>query len=296
VTIAYLASRDTLPGDPSRRADAFEYDQMIDALRPAAEAAGTDVEGVAWDAPRDFGAYEAAIIGTTWDYWERTEAFLRSLDRIQTACPLFNPSPLVRWNSDKRYLQELEGRGVPSIPTAWADQLDDAIVASTFARFDTDRLVAKRQVGAGAYGQLVLKRGEPCPEVDLPMLLQPFVPGVVEEGELSFVFVDGALSHALLKRPASGDYRVQSLYGGTEVAIEPTEPDLGAALAVVETVAGLGHGVPLYARVDLVRGAEGRLLLMEVELVEPFLYPLQGPELGSRLIEATLERIRVAPG
>jgi glutathione synthase/RimK-type ligase-like ATP-grasp enzyme len=121
-----------------------------------------------------------------------------------------------------------------------------------------------------------------------PAMLQPFLPQIASEGEISFLFVDGQFSHALIKRPASGDYRVQSLYGGTEEAITPSSSDLASAQAVVDAIP---FETPLYARIDMVRGEDGTLLLMEAELIEPYLYPLQGPQLGERLAKGVMERL-----
>lgn len=286
MSLAYLAARTTLPGE-DRRDDAFEHDLMMDALRPAAAAVGLSVEAVAWDADVSWSGFDAAIIGTTWDYWDQRERFLATLERIGRACPLFNPVSLVRWNIDKRYLRQLAGRGVPSIPTVWADSVNEAVVADAFREFGTDDLVLKRQVGAGAHGQLRLHRGDVLPAMPHAMLIQPFLPSIAAEGELSFVFVDGALSHTVRKRAAAGDYRIQSLYGGTEEGHVPSEADRAVARAIVDVL----DETPLYARVDLVHGLDGSLWLMEVELIEPFLYPAQGPELGERLIGAVLRRL-----
>ena len=119
-------------------------------------------------------------------------------------------------------------------------------------------------------------------------MLQPYLPQIASDGEYSFLFIDGQFSHALRKRPAAGDYRVQSLYGGTEEAFSPENSDLSAAQAVVDAVP---YETPLYARIDMVRGDGGELLLMEAELIEPYLYPEQGPELGFRMASAIAQRI-----
>lgn len=95
--IAYLASQVTLPGSPTRRSDAFEHDLMMDALRPAFSDAGMSLHDIAWDNPdTDWRAYHAAIIGTTWDYWDRPQLFLKTLERIESQTQLFNTSNTVR--------------------------------------------------------------------------------------------------------------------------------------------------------------------------------------------------------
>lgn len=286
--IAYLSSTVTLPGSPTRRDDAFEHDYMMQALRAPMAARGLMIEDIAWnDAEADWSSYGAAIIGTTWDYWDHQDAFLETLAMIETQVPLFNPSGLVRWNSHKTYLKDLAGKGARLIPTLWLDKVDAASAAAAFDALGSDDLVFKRQVGAGAFGQHRLKRGEPVPDMPHPMMVQPFLEMIQREGEYSFVFIDGAFCHALIKRAAPGDYRIQSSYGGMEEAITPSASDLTAAEAILATL----ETPPLYARVDMLRGADGGLLLMEMELIEPYLYPLQGPELGERMALGLLRRL-----
>ena len=96
------------------------------------------------------------------------------------------------------------------------------------------------------------------------------------------------MSHALIKRAKSGDYRIQSAYGGKEEAIKPSDKDLRQAKNVVDI---LPDGAPLYARIDMVRSSSGELLLMEAELVEPYLYPVEGLELGPKMADALLKRL-----
>ncbi|MCJ9430225.1 ATP-grasp domain-containing protein [Kordiimonas marina] len=286
--LAFLASRDTLPGSPTRRVDAFEHDQMMDFLEAAFTRHGASVEAVSWDdASADWAAYDAVMIGTAWDYQDRLEEFLATLARIEAVTRLYNPRALVAWNADKRYLRDLEEKGVRLIPTRWADRVTEDVVAAAFADFDTDELVVKRQVGAGAAGQHKLHPGDPVPHMPEPMMIQPFLKAIVEEGELSFIFIGGAFSHALLKTAAAGDYRIQSCYGGQETPVVPDDADIKAAAHALSAL----EAAPLYARVDMIRAEDGTLRLMEMELIEPFLYPLQGPELGERLYQAIAARV-----
>lgn len=289
--IAYLASQVTLPGTPNRRDDAFEHDYMMDALRPAFAARDVIVEDVSWDDPAaDWTSYAGAIIGTTWDYWDRQTEFLNALERIESETSLFNPVSMVRWNIHKAYLRDLEARGARIIPTLWLDKVDALSTAAAFERLGADDLVFKRQVGAGAHGQHRIKRGQAVPDMPHAMMAQPFLPAIQTEGEYSFIFIDGKFCHALVKRSVPGDYRIQSKYGGTETQVDPQTNDLVAASAIV----GMMNETPLYARVDMVRGEDGGLVLMELEVIEPYLYPLQGPRLGQMLADAVLQRLGIS--
>ena len=286
--IAYLASKATLPGSPTRRSDAFEHDRMMDALRAPFADKEMRVVDVDWaDPDQDWAAYAAVIIGTTWDYWDHHDQFLGTLQQIESKTRLFNSAALVQWNSHKGYLRSLEQKGARLIPTLWIDQVDPANAAAAFAQLRSDDLVFKRQVGAGAAGQYRLTPNSPLPDMPHPMMVQPFLSNIQEEGEYSFIFIDGHFCHALLKTAKTGDYRIQSTYGGQETPIMPDQADLAEAVAVLKTL----DETPLYARVDMLRSDDGHLLLMELELIEPYLYPLEGPELGPMMAEAVHRRI-----
>ncbi|NVJ97402.1 MAG: hypothetical protein HWE25_04570 [Alphaproteobacteria bacterium] len=281
--LCYLSSRVTLPGSPTRRVDAFEHDQMMECLRAAFEAQGGRVSDVAWDdRDADWAQYDAVMIGTAWDYQDRLDEFLNVLDEIGGKTRLYNSKALVDWNGHKGYLRDLGARGVRLIPTKWVDSATPEVVTAAFDEFGTDELVLKRQVGAGGDGQHKLKRGDAIPAMPHPMKIQPFMENILKEGEISFIFIGGAFSHALLKTAAEGEYRIQSCYGGKEAVITPSAADIAAAQAAVAAL----DEEPLYARVDMLRADDGGLMLMELELIEPFLYPLQGPELGMRIYQA----------
>ena len=285
--IAYLCSENTLPDSSVRRADAFEHDLIMSRLREGFEVHNASIVPVAWDGCVDWSTFDAALIGTAWDYWDKFGLFLETLDTVQKSIPLFNSAEIVRWNARKTYLRDLDKRGAALIPTIWLDNPNDLRGSDIFNALDCDTLVLKRQVGGGAVGQYRVRRDEPLPSLEHPMMAQPFLSTIEREGELSFIFIDGELSHALLKRAAAGDYRIQSLYGGTETAIAPTAADVSAAKSVLETL----DETPLYARVDMLRNESGDLLLMELELIEPYLYPVEGPRVGYRFADAVLKRL-----
>lgn len=274
----------------SRREDAWEHDLEFEPMQRACAKRGIELVTRIWDDPElvidDFDAF---VVGTTWDYQERVAEFLAMLGRVAETKPLFNSLDVVRWNLDKRYLQDLESRGVAIVPTLFADDASDTTIGRAFDHFETDRLVVKPVVGAGAWRQVLVTRGSPLPPTEqrppAAAMVQPFLESVTIEGEYSFLFFDGEFSHCALKRPAAGDYRVQSLYGGREAVHEPTEHEIAACKRVL----GAARERLLYARVDMVRHA-GELALIELEVVEPYLYPEQGPQLGERFA-AALERM-----
>ncbi|MDE2410976.1 MAG: hypothetical protein KGM18_04275 [Sphingomonadales bacterium] len=294
--IAFLACPTTLPGSPLRRPDAFEHDLLIGALREGLGARG-EVTAIDWRAPLDqLTGFDLAYLGTPWDYTEAKDEFLTRLDALEAAgVVVANPAKVVRWNADKLYLRELAEARVPSIPTLWPESAGPAEIAEAFDHFAADRVVVKRRVGAGAIGQDSFTRANPPAadwRLDQPAMIQPFLPAIQREGELSFIFIDGRFSHALIKRAAEGDYRIQSLYGGSEVPLDPAPADRAAAQAVMAALPFAQP--PLYARIDTVRLDSGELAVIEAELIEPYLYPEQGPRFGAMLAEAMLGRIQAA--
>lgn len=253
---------------------------------------GVQAEPVVWRDPAvDWSRYDAALIRSTWDYIDYPEEFLAALARIDaSSCRLFNPLEAVRWNVDKKYMLDLQSWGTPVVPTHLATEhgLQDRAVEQGWTG-----AVLKGRVGAGA--SEVHKLG--VEEIDSRLaelreqgkfdrfLLQPFVESIVTEGEYSFFFIGGELSHILHKKAAAGEYRAHSLYGGTNEIVERPETDEQQARQILSKV-------PfdlLYARLDLVR-IDGRLAVMEVELIEPVLYYAMAPEKVEMLVSATLAR------
>ncbi|MDY7097835.1 MAG: hypothetical protein SXU28_06830 [Pseudomonadota bacterium] len=289
--IGFLACETTLPGAGERREDAFEHDLMVKALEPAFEKVGLGFRVIDWEAPeRDFHGLDAVMLGTAWNYQDKSDAFLTKLEMLSEAgIAVHNPPEVVRWNMTKTYLRDLADAGAHTIPTLWLDTVDTEQADAAFARFDCERLVVKRQIGAGALGQELLTRGDVSDDwhFDHAAMIQPFLPAIAEEGELSFIFIDGEFSHALRKSAAPGEYRIQSMYGGTESVHSPLAEERRAAEAII---ASLPFDAPLYARIDMLRGKEG-LLLMEAEMIEPYLYPVEGPQLGTRLAQAMRKRM-----
>lgn len=292
LAIALMISANLASDAPDRRADAHRFDLQLDILQRGFSPHGLTLEAVRWSDPAiDWSAYAAVLVNCAWDYQDNHEKFLQTLDSINGAgVPVFNSPELIRWNIRKTYLREMEKRGVAIIPTLWPEAPTALDIRDAMAAFGADDVVLKRQVGAGARSQVrYTKANLPASGrvLDRPGMIQPFVPSIATEGEYSFLFVDGAFSHALVKRAAEGDYRIQESYGGRSHPIDPTSADLAQARGVLEAI----DEIPLYARVDMVRGLDGSLLLMELEVIEPDLYVKDGPGIGAMLGKALAERI-----
>jgi hypothetical protein len=276
---------------PGAREDWIEYELEYGALSRSCADAGIELVSQIWDTPFDPSCFAGFMVGTVWDYPPKLSGFLETLDRLAGHAPVFNPPALVRWNIEKTYLRELAAAGAPSIETLWAERADAATIEDAFTALGTDRIVVKPLVGGGAWRQALIARGDSIPAAeDLPpaaCLIQPFLPSVPEEGEYSFIFFGGAFSHALQKLPKAGDYRVQSLFGAREVMHPPRPGEIDLCRQVLKATASItGEDDLLYARVDMVRGLDGKLAVMELEIIEPYLYPEQGPDMGEVFVTA----------
>jgi glutathione synthase/RimK-type ligase-like ATP-grasp enzyme len=252
-----------------------------------------------WNDPAvDWSAFDAVLIRTIWDYFKHHAAFLDWLDRLdRLGIPTINDSALLRWNSDKRYLLELAQHGVAIIPTQVAST---AVLPGVLAAMPGQSVVIKPSISGSAWHTLRGTIGDAAFAVavaqlprDCNYLVQPFVPEVVSDGEWSLLYFAGEFSHAVIKRPAAGDYRVQGEYGGSA---EPAQPDaaiLAAADRALAAVAAIGHAGHAYVRVDGVVSG-GRFLVMELELIEPFLHLGAHPAAAERLARDVAARLSPA--
>ena len=263
----------------------------IDELR----SRGHEVDEVPWSRPgADWSAYALVVVRTPWDYTERPDAFLDVLAEIEAGgVPLENRRSVVGWNLHKGYLRELEQQGVPIVPTTWGRGADS--LRAVRARM-SGRFVVKPVIGANARDTFVIDASEgdaamqhvAAVYASREWMAQPFVRSVVEDGEHSLFYFSGVLSHAIVKSPARGDFRVQEEHGGM---VRPIEPPAELRAAADRVLRSLPEPL-LQARIDLVRLDDGTPALMEAELIEPSLYfrmHLDAPRNFADAVEARLK-------
>ncbi|MFF0345739.1 RimK family alpha-L-glutamate ligase [Kribbella sp. NPDC004875] len=260
---------------------------LLDALR----AAGLDPVVEVWTDPSvAWSAYDAVLLRTVWDYFLRYDEFTEWLALLdKSGVPVLNDSGQVRWNSDKQYLLALRERGVSIVPSQVAA---GACLREVVAGLAGQEIVVKPTVSGNALHTVRGVAGSPELEqalTELPeivYLVQPFLPEIQSAGEWSLLFFDGEFSHAVVKTPAADDYRVQEFYGGQVTLTDPPAAVLDSARAAL-TAAG---PTPTYARVDGVV-VNDRFLLMEIELIEPYLFLPQFPAAADKLAAAVADRV-----
>jgi glutathione synthase/RimK-type ligase-like ATP-grasp enzyme len=259
------------------------WDWAYDVEAAALEGAGFSVEPRAWTDVGDLTNVDLVMPLVAWGYHADPPRWHALLDRLEREdVRTLNPVPLLRWNSDKRYLAELDGM-VAVIPTRLADMLDDRALDSARAEFG-DTLVIKPPVSAAADGTYKLGPEDVVPDSvrGRAMLIQPYFPAVAAEGEYSILMFGGQFSHSIVKQPKAGDYRVQPHLGGRERPCPP--PEGGVELAKAALAAAPAKAI--YARVDMVRGPDGRLAVIELELIEPSLWLEHSPDGGAAFTSA----------
>jgi glutathione synthase/RimK-type ligase-like ATP-grasp enzyme len=273
VTTAHLPVPD---GDTPRLAAALTQRGLT------VDVADWNYEGVDWSTAA------LTVVRSPWDYVDHLDAFLAWAARVDAVSALWNPLALLEWNTHKAYLLDVRERGAPIVPTVVllggsAASLDGICDAQGW-----NAVVVKPAVASGARGARRSEVGDLDAQAHLDALLaegdvlvQQFVPTIAEEGEWSVVLVNGQIAHALRKRPAAGDYRVQEEWGGTAELVTPSDSlaDLATRVyAVLPTPA-------LYARIDIVSIA-GRWHLMEIEVTEPYLWLELAPNTTELLADA----------
>lgn len=266
--------------DPAMRlaivsCDPLPEPDVDEAMTVAAlSRAGFEVQVVPWQSDVDWAQFDMALLRSCWDYPWNEAAFRHWLDAIEGQTRIWNPPSVVRWNLNKRYLHDLEAKGVPTV-TTW--------IGRDLAEVPWNRYVVKPTVSCGSYLTRVFSQDEredaerfvdQLSRTHEPMF-QPFLGSVETEGECSVVWIDGAITHAIRKKPRfSGDEESVSS------AIKPTQEEAELALRAIQAA----PGPLLYARADLMRDNDGRLCVSELELIEPSLFFLQEPRALQRFV------------
>jgi hypothetical protein len=261
------------------------------ALNPELTARGLSASLVAWDDPvMDWSAFRLCVIRATWDYHLRLPEFLAWAERVAAQTALWNPLDLVRWNTHKSYLRDLERQGVAIVPTVWAPQGTSLDLATLLNERGWTQAVVKPAVSASAYAtrlvtSATLAEGQAHLNALLAerdMMIQPFLPSVTTTGERSLVYFDGVLSHTILRSPALGEDT-----GEESRLIANAAEEAAFAGRVMQAVSS----ETLYARVDIARDDADDLCLMELELIEPSLWLDLTPEAPARFATAIARRL-----
>ncbi|ADD42107.1 ATP-grasp domain-containing protein [Stackebrandtia nassauensis] len=263
---------------------------LLEPLR----ARGVDPVAAVWNDPAvDWDSFDATVVRCSWDYSRQRGRFL---SWARTVPRLHNRAGLLEWNTDKRYLGDLAGAGVPVVPTTW-------LPPGTHVELpDAGEWVLKPSIGAGSRdaGRYLMgdvaQRERACELVSrlhaggATVMAQPYMDDVDVNGERALVYLDGVFSHAvrkgaMLDGPYEGD--VELFKAETIAPATATEAELALGKIVMDTIEG---EPPLYARVDVV-GTDANLLLLELELTEPSLFYTHSEGAAERMADAIAAKL-----
>jgi glutathione synthase/RimK-type ligase-like ATP-grasp enzyme len=273
---------------------------------------GVAAEPAVWDDPAvDWDGYAAVVVRSTWDYSARRDEFVAWAERVPR---ILNRDRVLRWNTDKGYLRELEAAGIPVIPTLWLDPARNLSSRAVHTRLPAQGdFVIKPVVSAGAKDTgryqsgearsrgLAIQHAKNLLVSGREVMVQPYVTSVDTAGETGVVFLDGRLSHAVRKnalltgphRPTRGLYAQEEM---TPFTATDEQVDLArrALQVAADAVADGDVASFLYARVDLVTANDGAPVVIELELTEPSLFLALAPGALDRFADAIAARVRAA--
>ncbi len=251
----------------------LEDEYLVDAFAQR----GLSAQRVSWSNPDfNWSACGGLVIRSTWDFQDRMAEFDAWLLQCRDQLRMFNGYEMLRWNLDKRYLFDLQRKGIRTVETVLMPKGDTTPLRARLAEHGWDEAIFKPAVSAGArHTYRIDARNIANEEARLAgliahedFLLQPFQSSVTESGELSLMVMGGTFTHAVQKLAKPGDFRVQDDHGGTVLPHAANDEEI----AFAEKAVAACDPQPVYARVDTVRNHEHELAIMEIELVEPELF------------------------
>jgi O-ureido-D-serine cyclo-ligase len=259
-------------------------DEDESPLYLALQTAGCTVEIAEWDDPKiDWASFDIALLRSTWDYVERVTEFLAWVEKASKLTHVLNPPAVVRWNTDKHYLAQLSKVGIATVPSMFIEPGEDAgaAVGKFLESYAQAELVVKPAIGAGSRDARRHRRTEAAAAVtharrlldaNRSVLLQPYLARVDRDGETALMFFDGRFSHAIRKGPLLRPAGAATTGLFAAETITPRVPGADELRLTERILAAIPTGVPLYARIDLIRDDSGAPCLLELELTEPSLF------------------------
>lgn len=252
-------------------------------LYPELEKLGIKATPAIWNDPVRWDNFDAVCLRNTWDYYLTPKDFLKWIDSLPV--PLWNSKNTIRGNADKTYLLDLKAKGFAVVPSGKILYQDNAQIESYADSQGWKKAVVKPVISAGAWKTYSFSVEDETQknwdfQIGEPLLIQPYLDEIETHGEVSLIFFGQTFSHGVLKRPKSGDFRVQAQYGGREIAFAPPPEAMELAKTLVDS-----HQPLLYARVDMVQ-VKDHWMLMELELIEPHLFLGTNPGAPRRFAEA----------
>lgn len=283
-----------------------ELDDDDRLVHASLAARGVTAEAVVWDDPAvDWGSYDLVVLRSPWDYPSRRDDFVAW---AATVPALANPADIVRWNTDKRYLDQLAAAGVATVPTTWIEPGQEWALPAERGEYVVKPSVSVDSQDTGRYDladpehqELARAHVRRLGAAGRVTMVQPYLSSVDTDGETALLFLAGPdglrFSHAIRKGAmlTGPDLGAESLRNPERITARTATPE---QVAVAEkTLAAVPGGAErlLYARVDLIPGGGDAPVLVELELTEPSLFIGYAENAPDRLAEAILTHLRRQP-
>lgn len=281
-------------------ADLTHFTLDYQALMAAFKSHDIHCDILAWDNPNtDWSAYDAILIHTPWDYYEHIEAFLETLRVIDTHSLLLNPLNTVRWNIDKHYLKDLFDAGIPIINTIFVETYAHHHIADMLPRLHAHHgYILKPTISAGATDVYHIRTPEEAEHLyqtqflsqHKTLMVQPFMKEIADEGEWSFIFLNGKYSHGVLKKTEKGGIGVKHSIQNKQYV--PNAQMIQQAIKIYRGLEVINDDDLLYTRIDVIKDKDNILRVMEIEQIEPYLYLHVTSNAANQLVEGILRRFK----
>lgn len=265
-------------------------------MLPYLAAANVETEIVDWrSSGTDFSKFDLIVLRSCWDYHLRVAEFIEWLQKVAQTTTVLNAIDTLLWNHNKFYLREVAALGIEIVPTIFVSHAKALNAEHATTMRSWPNIVVKPAISASAHNTTLMDSAPWSADDEVfrimkgPFLMQPFIPEIQNQGEISFVYIDGEFSHAALKRPAEGDFRVQQEHGGSAELFHPDSALLNQADRIAAAVWRVRDS--LYCRIDAV-ARDGKLVLMELELIEPELFLGLAEGAAERFAKAIVRRVQ----
>jgi glutathione synthase/RimK-type ligase-like ATP-grasp enzyme len=268
---------------------ARDLDEDLPPLFTSLSGAGAAVRVVEWDDGEiDWSQFDLALLRSTWDYSMRLPEFLEWTELVSKSTQLVNPTPVVRWNTDKHYLGELRQADVRTVPSAFVEPGDSAsrTMNEFLLQHPASEFVVKPAISSGArdaqrYGRRELDAAilhiQRLLDAERSVVVQPYLDRVDADGETALIYFGGRFSHAIRKgallRRGAGPTR--ALFAAEHISARV--PKLDELRTAERALGAIPFATPLYARIDLIRDADAAPCVLELELTEPSLFFAHAP-------------------
>ncbi len=266
----------------------------LDALIGSLRSAGAEADYLPWKTTplETFAAADAVLPLCCWDYYYDPGRFLDWIEALEArSVRLTNGPDLLRWNFRKTYLLELAEAGLAVPRTIHLLDARREAITQHMEENGWRTAVLKPVSSQGGHGiQKLLWEDRSRWSIDDSRgeaLLQEFQEDGGALGETTFTFIDGRFSHAVRRVLKAGEWRANPQYGITYERVEPGQAIIEATRRYLDVL----PETPLYARVDGLVRPDG-FMLMELELIDPYLYCEFAPGSADAFAQALLTRIR----